>query len=244
MSIGKRATFGRVGLIAGYTEIVGINPRTQPLGVLPPVVVGIGDIFVALGMSAHRCVEIGEIARIGEDRYEKYPAGEDENESSHDAPRRVIAVMALPVVKDSLGSEDIEEGENREEMSKTDVEIAGDAEVAVEADKSEHGILRDMRLEGMSKYATPRLSASPVFIGNFDDATESVEESEAEYGEEWQCGFHEEDDGKVECGRLVGDRAEEVVRIAAGDACKHHEDAEEILRERFHERNLTHADDS
>lgn len=155
----------------------------------------------------------------------------------------MVALVSLPIIKNRFGSKHVEERKNREKMSETDIEIAGDAQVAVERDEAEHGVLSDVCLKGMSEYFPPGSSGLFVCVRDFCDATESIEKSETEYGEEGQRCFHEEDDGEVECGCLVGNRAKEVVRIAAGDAREHHKDTEEILRERFHERNLAHADD-
>ena len=140
-------------LIAVYAEIVSIYPVFQALHILSPVVVGIGDIFVAFGVATHCGVEIREIARVGKDGYENNPAGEDKNESAHDAPGCVIATVTLPVVKYGFGSEHVEEGKDWEEMSEADIEIARDAEVAVECDETKHGVLRDMRLERMCNRA-------------------------------------------------------------------------------------------
>lgn len=128
-------------------KIVGVDPGLQPLRILPPIVVGVGDILIPLGVSAHGRIEIGQIARIGEYRYEEYPASEEKDESSHDAPGSVIAVVALPIVEHGFGSEDVEERKDWEEMSEADIEISGNTEITVERNKSEHGVLRNMRLE-------------------------------------------------------------------------------------------------
>lgn len=55
---GERFAFVGSCLIAVDAAVVRINPLLQALRVLPPVVVGIGDILVSFGVSAHGSIEI------------------------------------------------------------------------------------------------------------------------------------------------------------------------------------------
>lgn len=121
--------------------IVIVDKTAETLQILTPVVVGVRHILVAILVSAADGVEVGEVARVRDDR-----DGNDRESSTgeEDAKRSVcrrLFALAFQDVEDRLGYEHIDEGEDREEVAVADVQVTGDADVAVEEDEEHHHVL-------------------------------------------------------------------------------------------------------
>lgn len=211
---------------------------------MSPVVVGVGDVFIPLARSAHSGVEVREVTTWeSEDGNEDDPARKEEEKNADGSPGGVIADVAPPVAEDHFASQDKEEGENREEVSEADIQIARDAQIAIERDEGEHHVFGDMRVEGMRDDARPAFSLFAILSRDFENAPESVDKTEAEESEKGKCRLHQENGGEIERSSLIGDFAQEEIGVSARDAREDHEDAKEIVRERFHKGDLAHSDD-
>lgn len=125
------------------TLVVIIYKTTEATEVLSPIIVRVSYILVAVFMSTTNDIEVREIARVGPDRDGDNRKGRtSEKDTKHPMGRRVF-MLALQHIEDSLGNEDIEEGKNRKEVAVTDIEIAGDTDIAIEEDKEDHQVLCD-----------------------------------------------------------------------------------------------------
>ncbi len=91
--------------------------------------------MIAHRVTASSNVEVGEIARVGDDR-----DGDDRkhDESKYDTEELVrdwLTLVAFVEVCEGERYQEVEEGEYGEEMAETDGEIAGDTNVGIEENK-------------------------------------------------------------------------------------------------------------
>lgn len=75
-AIGKFLAVGRIGeCFTVYAFIVGVDPYSEPLEILSPIVIGVDRDYMAV-FCAYDLIEIGKIIRIGHDRNDRDPEGE------------------------------------------------------------------------------------------------------------------------------------------------------------------------
>lgn len=132
-----------------------MNEFAKTFEILTPVVIGISDVLVTIAVAACYGVEVRKVAWVG-----KY--GDSDDDSGNYSTNNLEEVFgvrstfgALEEVKSSFGYEYIEKGKDREEVTETDIEIAGDADIAVEHDKEKHESLSHTIPEGFSKETKP-----------------------------------------------------------------------------------------
>ena len=141
--------------------------------ILSPVVVRIGDIFIAIKMAASDGVEIGKVAWVTPD-WNSNDSERDETQEDGEyflGPGFVLG--AFVEIKERFGDEHIEEGHDRKEMAEADIEIASDTDVTVKEDKEQSEILSHTVLERMTERFHETVFGL-FFNQRFDDTVESI----------------------------------------------------------------------
>lgn len=199
--------------------IVVVDPFLEIFQILAPVIVGVSNIAIPGRVSSGCDVEVREIARIGKcwDSYNN-----EEDDADEDAEEMMcgwFAFMAFVKAGQCYTNEEIEKGENRKEVSKSDGEIAGDADVAVKENKENGEVFCDMVLERTRK-KKPEFLRCLLFDGA-GQAKESVASGRDEKEKKRECFLEEKDHREIPGRRDIGNSAEKVVDIAGSNAGKH-----------------------
>lgn len=117
------------------------------LQILAPVIIGISSVQVAVFVSADDSIEVGEIARIAENRDRDDKKEEDSDEPGDELAGERFVRVTFVEVGQGFTHEEIEKRQDRKEVTEADGEVAGDAYVAVEQDKEQSEIFRNMALK-------------------------------------------------------------------------------------------------
>ena len=235
--IAENVGIGRAGVRRGrarFARIEFLDEDAEPFEVLAPVIIGIGDVAIAFLRSSGGLVEIGEIGRIGENRNGENPESDGRDRG---ASRQLALEPASPgEIEDRFRDEDVQERENRKEVTKTDIEVARYGNERIEGDEAEHRVLRDMTLEGVRENVPWR--AHRLVFESAPDPIESVEQAEDEEEKKRERFLEEEDDGKVPRIRVGGHVTHEEMRVASGDSGEDLEGPEEVLGDGFADRRI------
>lgn len=213
----------------------------QVFQILAPIVVGIGGIEVALEVTAGDRIEIGEVVRVGEE----WGGCHDEEKNTEDYSDQLVSDglsrMALVEVGQGLADEEVEEWKDREEVTESDVQVAGDADVAVKQDEKNREILSDVFSEGVSQELRKR-ECSFLNVASAD-TVEAVSGRGEEKKEKGQRFFEGEDDREV---RRIGfgrNGTHVVVDVAGSDSREDLGDTDEVFGIGKEDGRLAHADD-
>ncbi len=115
-------------------------------------------------MSTPDGVEVGKVAWIREGRDSDDNESENTNEHGEKVLGEILMLHPLQDIENHFGHQHIDEGENREEVTEADIEIASDADVTVESDEENHHSLSDAITEGVGQEAHPTAPGSPSNI--------------------------------------------------------------------------------
>lgn len=161
--------------------------------VLSPVIVGVGRDHVAVPMPTGEHVVVGEVTWIYGKRGDEEEAEKQSSEWTKDIPEFFL----VPVIEIGcgFGSEEIQERENRKEVTKTDIQVSGDADEGIEENKEYRKVLGGSILEGGRKDSEE--IGGGVAFDRSDDTEESVRRCDQKEKKERKGFLQAEDDGKV-----------------------------------------------
>lgn len=123
--------------------VVVVDKAAEPSKILAPVVVRVGHILIAFLVPATDDIEVGEVARVRPHGNSDNREGRTGEENTQRPVSGGVFALAFQDIEDGFGDENIEEGKNREEVAEADVQVAGDADIAIEKDEEDHQILGD-----------------------------------------------------------------------------------------------------
>lgn len=109
--------------------------------ILTPVIVRISGIEIAVFVTTNGLIEIRQVTRIAEEYCGHTDKEHDTEEHGNQFSGNPFFFVAFVEISEGLANHHVEKREDWEEVAKADVEISGDADIAIEEDKEYRQIL-------------------------------------------------------------------------------------------------------
>lgn len=140
---------------------------------MTPVVIGVSGIQITFGMAAGCRIEVREVAWIRKKGGDNNDEHENADEASYHLSSRWFFGVAFVKVSQGFSDEHVEKRQNGKEVTEANIEVAGDADVAVKEDEEGTEVLGDAILQGVTEEtADPRIL---FFEKELDDSIETIE---------------------------------------------------------------------
>ena len=177
-----------------FTGVVSLHKFFEILEILTPVIVGVSDIVIAHAVATPRGVKVREVTREryhwdGDDR--EHDEAEEKREKF---PGDGIILVASIEVSERECHQEVQKGKYREEVTESDREVPGNADVSIKQDKEYREILHDSRPKGMNQKETKWLCTRHETMAEVKESDRGGDHKEKEEG---QSRFEEEDNGEV-----------------------------------------------